>query len=273
MKHTILTLALSAGMSLPLLGVMTLPDVYTATKTFTVNDSFASGSLNGLSDSQTLSLADFGSGAPSNLRITSISITLNVAPNSLVPDFLAGDLYATLTHGTASTSPKAVLLNRIGVGAMVDIPEGAYVDAVGTAGTGLQNLTLTSAPGYTDVHFAFPVLDPMGNPITYDLLSGIYQPDARDLDPVATDPADYATAARTAGFNLFTGTDPTGVWTLYIADVVSDPQLIDWTINLTAEEWNGVAPIPEPATLLAGLLLLLPFAPKGLKFLRKKSTV
>ena len=138
-----------------------------------------------------------------------------------------GDLYAYLAH----ESGFAVLLNRPGRTAAN--PDGSFttgVDAVFASAAGL------------DAHFA-------------DSFAGTLQPDGRNVSPYLV----TGESPRTALLTSFEGGDPSGHWTLFVADL--SPMF-----EATVEEWGlfvTVDPqaIPEPgpltiAALLAGFALL-----------------
>jgi hypothetical protein len=76
-------------------------------------------------------------------------------------------------------------------------------------------------------------------------LTGVWQPDARALDPLSAGSA-FETATRNSGLSVFNGMDPNGSWVLFAADVASgnESTLMGWGLNITL--------IPEPgsATLL-----------------------
>jgi hypothetical protein len=82
------------------------------------------------------------------------------------------------------------------------------------------------------------------------LATGTFQPDARTADPLlVTD-----TSPRSAYLSSFTGLDPNGTWTLFVADQSpgATSTLQSWTLTITA--------VPEPGTVLLGgisMLLLL----------------
>ncbi len=136
-----------------------------------------------------------------------------------------GDLYAYLTHGDTIV----VLLNRVGRTAAT--PDG-YLDAG-------FNITL-SALATTDIHLYG---GNSGNP-----LSGVYQPDGRDLDPTSSGAAFDSASRQNGGSPLgrFTGLDPNGDWTLHFSDhgAVGQSTVASWGFTLTV--------VPEPMT--TGLL-------------------
>ena len=172
----------------------------------------------GLVDIQTIS-------ADPAATVTDISVELGFSGG------WNGDLYVYLSHDTGFS----VLLNRAGRTAAN--PDGA-------ASSGM-NITLSDGAA-TDVHTGLPS---SGVDVT-----GTFQPDGRETDPLSvvdTDP-------RTALLNSFIGLQASGDWTLFVADQAAGATstLESWTLNLTVQ-----SPIPEPRGLfllglgLAGLFL------------------
>ena len=140
-----------------------------------------------------------------------------------------GDLYAYLTYG----SGFSVLLNR---------PGRTSLNTLGYGDDGLD-ITLDDAAA-TDIH-AYG-----GN--GGNLLTGTFQPDARNTSPLTV----LANTGRTDFLSSFNGLDPNGDWTLFVADVSGGDThtLVSWGLEATG-------PIPEPGTTtllaLGGLGLLL----------------
>lgn len=136
-----------------------------------------------------------------------------------------GDLYAYLAHD----SGFAILLNRPGRTAAN--PDGSFT-------TGIDAL-FSSAAG-VDAHHAAG-------------FTGTFQPDGRNVLPyLVTD-----TSPRTAMLTSFLGGDPSGDWTLFIADLspLYQSTVLEWGIFITAD---AVA-VPEPCPL-AGVVCMLFFA-------------
>lgn len=131
-----------------------------------------------------------------------------------------GDLYAYLSSGAGF----AVLLNRVGVGVAGESP----------LGYGVSGLNVTLASGLiSDVH-------------SYSTPSGLWGADGRNIDP-ASSAGTFAGAARDHTLDVFTGMDPMGDWTLFLADCS------DGSIS-TLNSWSvTVQTVPEPGSL--GLLI------------------
>ena len=137
-----------------------------------------------------------------------------------------GDLYAYLAHN----GNLAILLNRPGRTAANDF---------GSGSTDLVAVFSDSAAA--DVHTALPDSGPA---------SGTWQPDGRHIDPLLV----LDTTPRTHLLSGFTGMDPNGDWTLFIADqgAGDTATLTGWTLSITA--------VPEPSVailcIIAGTALL-----------------
>jgi hypothetical protein len=125
-----------------------------------------------------------------------------------------------------------VLLNRVGRTAL---NEDGYPDP------GL-NVTLSDA-ATTDIH-AYGGNDGL-------VLTGLWQPDGRYLDPSSSGAA-FDAAARDHGLGVFTGGNPNGDWTLFLADRSSGDiaTILSWSVQISA--------VPEASSLLcAGVLAVL----------------
>lgn len=132
----------------------------------------------------------------------------------------AGDLYAYLSHG----SGFSVLLNRPGRTAAVDEGSGA-----------MELLISISGSGISDVHTALP---------SSGSVTGVFQPDGRNLDPAAS----LDTSPRTALMDSFNGLDANGDWTLYLADIAAGDTMTlnSWSLQITG--------VPEPSVAIMTLL-------------------
>jgi subtilisin-like proprotein convertase family protein len=135
-----------------------------------------------------------------------------------------GDLYAYLIHGDGF----AVLLNRPGL---------SSGDPLGYADSGL-NVTLASGAG-SDIHF-------------YRTLSGPWAADGRMIDP-ASEPRMFDTVPRNYTLDVFSGMDPNGNWTFFIADCSGGNVSTLTGLSVTVQT------VPEPgslALLVTGALTL-----------------
>ena len=178
----------------------------TLTNTYIINTSVPDNSGIGISNTQQVST-----------KITSIS---EVSIQVTMSGGWSGDIYAYITHG----SGFAVLLNR---------PGRSLIEPAGSGTIELSVILADSAA--TDIHTGIPA---SGS------LSGIYQPDARAIDPDNS----LDTTPRTAFLSSFNGLDPNGNWTLYVADVTTGD-------TMTVANWSlTISGVPEPAT---GLLAFL----------------
>lgn len=145
-------------------------------------------------------------------------------------DGFVGDLFVTLQHESGA---YAVLLNRPGRDPAT--PDG-YAD---------RGLDVTFDLAGPDIHTYRATL---GGAPAGGVLTGAWSPDGR-----TTDPANVLTGdPRGAGLGAFTGLDPNGEWTLFLADVNTGGQVF---LNAWALEFT---PVPEPraAALVAGGLAL-----------------
>lgn len=186
----------------------------TFTQTWNISTAIPDNDDVGFTDMRTVS-------APEITEIESMTVNLTISGG------WNGDLFAYVVH----SSGYAVLLNRAGK------------DSANSDGAGSSGLNITfSDDAASDVHTTIP--------LTGIMVTGIYQPDGRTTDPLSVDPGD----ARTAMLGSFTGLDPNGTWSLFIADQSAGD-------TSTLESWSlTVTGVPEPGTaLLAGLGLLLLF--------------
>ena len=136
-----------------------------------------------------------------------------------------GDLYGYLQHD----SGFSILLNR--PGRTASLPAGSPASGMNVIVADAASQELHTMTGSSSV-------------------TGIWQPDGRNIDPSVV----LDTTPRTALLSSFTGLDPSGTWVLFLADVSAGDQatLKSWSLSIT-----GVA-VPEPAaaslTALAALL-------------------
>ena len=151
------------------------------TNTFSINQPIPNGKLTGWSDTRRIKLPLAG-------LITNLQVTLNLSGG------FNGDLYGYLVHG----SGFAVLLNR---------PGRTATDPVGYADSGFDVSFGTGA--LNDIHLYQGVTGPV-SPLT-----GLWAADGRETYPLST----LDTDSRTAPLDSFIGVNPTGDWTLFLADV------------------------------------------------------
>lgn len=180
----------------------------TFTYDWTVNQTIPMGSTSGMSVTQNIDLS-----SQQLFNITSLQVTLNISGG------FNGDYYAYLVHDDGF----AVLLNR---------PGKTSSNPVGYSDSGF-NITLnTTSPN--DIHNYQNVSDPNGG-----MLTGTFAEDGRNIDPSLT----LDTDSRTALLSSFEGKDPSGKWTLFLADLNDGQQgkLVSWGLVVTA--------VPEPGSL------------------------
>ncbi len=140
-----------------------------------------------------------------------------------------GDLYLTLQHG----SDQSILLNR---------PGRSTTSPFGYDDHGFDVTFQDNAPN-GDVHRYRETLSPAsGTPLT-----GLWQPDARDVDPSVS----LMDSTRTSFLGVFNGKDINGEWTLFAADLSAggQTQIISWCMQAT------VVPEPEIYTSFTAFLL------------------
>ena len=178
-----------------------------------------------------LSIPDGDASGVNDLRSISSSITsigsIRVAL-AISADF-NGDLYGFLSHGNGFS----VLLNR----------EGRSSSLLSGYGDSGMNITLSDTATLGDIHrYQISMTLGPGQPLT-----GIWQPDARNVDPGLV----LDSSARSAFLSFFNEMDANGTWTLYLADMQSggNSALNKWSLEIT-----GI-PEPKPLELLlaAGL--------------------
>lgn len=180
----------------------------TITQVFTLNQT--------VPDNDAIGVADFRNVTTSAIyKITDVQVELVFANG------WNGDLFVSLSH----SGGYAVLLNR--VGRSEEHPDGA-----GSSG---MTVNLTDAAEF-DIHTALP--------LTGDNVTGVYQPDGRQTDPLTVADTDD----RTALLSVFDGLDPNGTWTLFVADqgAGSESDLVSWSLTIQG--------VPEAST---SLLLML----------------
>lgn len=149
--------------------------------------------------------------------ITDVQVHLKIAGG------FNGDLYAYLAHD----SGFAILLNRPGRTAAN--PDGSFTTGVDAVFSSAAGMDAHLASGFT----------------------GTFQPDGRNVSPSTVTDA----SPRTAFLTNFNGSDASGDWTLFIADLspMFQSNVLEWGITITAE---AVA-VPEPGPLAGVACMLL----------------
>jgi len=175
-----------------------------------INAQIPDGALTGWSDTRTWDFPE--SGTISNLEVT---LTVSGGFN--------GDLYGYLTH----ESGFAVLLNR---------PGRTAANGAGYSDSGF-NVTF-GVGALNDIHLYQGVTGPV-SPLT-----GLWAADGREVHPLSVLDSDL----RTALVDSFLGVDPSGSWTLFLADVDGGGA------QTTLLNWGLIIAVPEPAT--SGLMVL-----------------
>ena len=180
----------------------------TWSQTWNVSTAIPDNNAVGFSDTQAVNPPDI-------TEVQSVTVNLNFTGG------WNGDLYAYVVHD----SGFAVLLNR--PGRSVSAPDGS-----GTVG---MNITFDDAAP-DDLHTTIPLT---GGPVI-----GTFQPSGRNVDPLVV----VNTDLRTAMLSSFVGIDPSGLWTLFVADQSAGEQsvLASWSIEITG--------IPEPSAALLGAM-------------------
>lgn len=173
---------------------------------WTVNTTVPDDQPTGVTDTRTVSGSTI-------LGITQVDLRLEFSGG------WNGDLYAYLSH----SSGFAIALNRSGK------------SLLNTIGSGSSGMTITlSDLAATDIHTSMP-----GSGV----VTGTYQPDARNVDPAIV----LDSSARTAFLSSFNGLVADGTWTLFVADMSAGDEstLVGWGLTL-----NGTVPEPSRAVLM-----------------------
>lgn len=200
----------------------------TQTATAALTEVFNFNGLNlGVPDGNPAGLADNQTISSTIVSITSVTLTLNVSGT------FNGDLYVYVTHDSGFT----VLLN--GPGKSAGNPFGYDDDGF--------TITFDDAAA-NDIH----TYQNQSTPAAGTPLTGIWQPDGRNVDPsVVTD-----ASPRTALLNAFSTLSAGGDWTLFVADLTTgDTQTLQsWSLSITGDV------VPEPGvtglSLAAAALLV-----------------
>lgn len=170
---------------------------------YTVNSSVPDNNPTGLVDARTLTGSTI-------TKITSIEVRLKLSGG------WNGDLYAFLQHD----SGFSVLLNRHGK---------TSGDPIGSGSSGFD-ITL-SDDAINDIHTSIGASG---------LITGLFQPDARNVDPDLVTDLD----SRTSYLSSFQGLDANGSWTLFVADMSAgdEAMLLGWGMTILGT--------PEPSRAL-----------------------
>lgn len=185
------------------------------------------GDASGTMDLRTLS-SDIG-------RITDLEVRLSFSGD--VPGgAYNGDYYIYLVH----EEKMSVLLNRVGRREDASDVSAAF----GYADNGFD-VTLDDHAVLGDIHtYRLALSNPSSHnsPIdpTYTVgLSGIWQPDGRNINPTLV----LDTDARSAPLSVFNGLKASGDWRLFVADLGSDGigRLTGWELSIAGQVF-----VPEP---------------------------
>lgn len=160
---------------------------------------------------------------PANHTVTGLRVSLDISGG------YNGDLYAYLFHDDAKGFGFSVLLNRSGR---------TESDPYGYPDIG-YNITFADSAS-ADIHLYRLTMNPDG-----DVLTGVWQPDARAVSPYEV----FDTSQRSAFLGSFLGRDPRGAWTLFVADVspIGVSTLNSWSIEIVTA--------PEPSSLACAAVM------------------
>jgi hypothetical protein len=176
--------------------------LFAETHSFTgLNQAIPDGNASGLSDVRTVTSAV--------ANLSGVRVRLHVAGE------FNGDLYGYVRHVGAGFTNFCVLLNRAGR---------TLGNPAGYADSGLEVLFEDAAPD-GDIHLYHTVT----NPPSGTALMGVWQPDGRRVDPEAVSDA----TARATTLSSFNGVNPSGQWTLFLADLEAGGtnQLVSWELE------------------------------------------
>jgi hypothetical protein len=162
------------------------------------------------------------------VQLTTVRVRLKIVGN------FNGDLYGYIRHNSAQSTHIAILVNR---------PGKTFSNQNGYNDDGLD-VTLADAAA-ADIHNYQLVSIPSTN----TPLSGVWQPDARFVDPIGV----TANSPRSAFLNAFNGLSASGAWTLFLADVDAGGtnMLESWGLELVGK----VSPVitwAAPTTITYG---------------------
>jgi len=164
--------------------------------------------------------------------VTDVQVTLNISAG------FNGDYYVYLFHDNVIS----VLLNRVG-------QVNSTINPYGYSDAGFNVTFADNAPN-GNIHNYQTVSNPNGGAIT-----GLWQPDA----------------PLNALLNIFNGGAGDGGWTLFVGDTSEGGigTLDSWALQVTGNSGTTSA-VPEPTTVFAGLLLLMPLGLSAFRHLRNR---
>jgi subtilisin-like proprotein convertase family protein len=166
-----------------------------------LNQTIPDGDAAGLSDVRTVTSAV--------ANLTGVRVKLQVAGE------FNGDLYGYVRHTGVDFTNFCVLLNRVGRTAGTQ---------AGCVNTGFD-VVFDDDAAQGDIHTCNLVANPpAGTP-----LAGDWQPDGRNVDPAMVSDL----TARTTALSSFNGVNPSGRWTLFLADLEAGGtnQLLSWELE------------------------------------------
>jgi subtilisin-like proprotein convertase family protein len=155
----------------------------------------------------------------SDMRVISSSIAelSRVRVKLRIAGEFNGDLYGYVRQITPAATNFCVLINR---------PGRTASDPFGYDDMGID-VTFDEAAPNGDIHMYRNVVAPaLGAPLT-----GVWQPDGRNVLPLSVTEA----SPRTTALNAFAGSPGSGEWTLFLADVESGGtnMLVSWSVELS----------------------------------------
>ncbi|MES2707917.1 MAG: PEP-CTERM sorting domain-containing protein [Verrucomicrobiota bacterium] len=175
-------------------------------------------------DNSTVGVADIQMISSNITDIRSVEISLTITGG------FNGDYYVYLEHGGSHT----ILMNRAGL---------TPTENLGYAGSGV-NVIFTADAVNGDIHLY--QRQPAGQPAGTGPLTGLWQPDGRDVNPLVA----FDNVPRSSLLNAFNGQDASGLWTLFAADRSSGAlgTFSGWSLTITGEA------VPEPGSAITALL-------------------
>ena len=186
----------------------------TVSTNFSVNLAIPDNDFSGIASTKAFG----GLTLPFETNVFDLNVTLNISGD------YNGDLYAYITHN----SGFSVLLNRVGK---------TTANPLGYSDDGI-NIKLDDQATGRDVHnYRVTLSGNQTTPLPAGL-TGTWLPDGRNVNPDTV----LDTSARTALLSSFMGLNPSGSWTLFIADLSAGgtSTLVSWGLEVT---------VPEPGTV------------------------